>query len=174
MCRSSWELFRAPFSGLLGYVAYHRRSRLRGYSYLRVRDNCVVLQCVCLLHRSKRRNSVGSSCMCRVPFIWGRFSARRLAVSVGTSRIVCSGLREYSYLSVRSTRPQRITVYCCSVFVCCSKYRNSLASSCVYRVLFIRGSFFARLLVVSLGTSRIAAEADCVDTRILVCVVLRE
>ena len=42
-------LFRAPFSGLLGYVAYCRRSGSRRYSYLRVRDDCVLLQCVCLL-----------------------------------------------------------------------------------------------------------------------------
>lgn len=77
VCHSSGGVFRATFGGLRGYAAHRYRGRLPRYPYLRVpvrRGDHVLLKCLRLLQRSKRRNSVfASSGIFRVPLIRGSF-----------------------------------------------------------------------------------------------------
>ena len=116
VCRSSGGVFRVPFSGLREQAARRPRSRLRGYSNLRVRNTCpqrwTVCWCsVCACFGEAGVTTCFCFCLCAVqspPWVRRVSLPKRIA---------------YSYVRVRGTCPQRGAVCCCSVCICFSETR---------------------------------------------------
>ena len=131
-----------------------------------------MLQCVCLLQRSRRRNSLASSRMYRVMFIRVEFREPFRGLRGYVAFRCQSGLRGYSCLRVR--RPQGMTVCRCSVrvfFIGADAATRWLTGSCLCAIH--PGELVARCFVASVGTPRIASAADCMRACMCIATVHR-